>query len=232
MRVVVCSDIHGNVVALEAVLADIRRTGWPDALFIAGDLALSGPRPAEALALLRSLPDAQFVQGNCDYYLGDPSDTTADVLFARQRLSADDLAFLRDLPLTLTLDAAPGRSLLVCHANPVNLEDPIKPEMHDSLIRPLLGGVTAEVVAFGHYHVPFIRRLPPWVLVDVASVGMPRDGDPRAVYAVLSWVADRWSVEHRRVTYNWNAVARDYSAVKFPNARRAAAALLEARYNW
>jgi predicted phosphodiesterase len=232
MRIVVFSDIHGNVVALEAVLADIRAKGWPDALFIAGDLVLSGPRPAEALALLRSIPGARFVQGNCDEYVANLHDLAADVVFTRERMTADDLAFLGNLPLTDQIEVAPGHSLLVCHANPQNLEDPIKPDLHESIIRPLLHGVSAELIAFGHYHVPFVRELPPYTLVDISSVGIPLDGDQRSVYAVLTWEKGRWQIEHHRVTYDWDAVARDFATVDFPNAEWAISRLLNAKYAW
>src|SRR3954469_12343298 len=125
MRIVIFSDIHGNVVALEAVLAAIRREAAPDALFVAGDLVLLGPRPSEALALLRSLDGARFVLGNTDQYLLDYSDDYEEVAFARARLSADDLAFIRGLPFEQRLAVAPGHELLVVHANPRDLEQAI-----------------------------------------------------------------------------------------------------------
>jgi predicted phosphodiesterase len=229
MRIVICSDVHGNVVALEAVLQAIQQEEPYDALFVAGDLVLLGPRPAEALALLRSL-DACFVMGNTDKYLLDYADDVEEVAFARQRLSSDDIAFVRNLPFEQRVEAAPGHELLIVHANPRNLEDAIKPESSAELIRPMLVGVDAEVVAFGHYHVPFTRQLDRWTLVDVASVGMPRDGDQRAVYAVLTWDGNVWRAEHRRVPFDIEAVARDYKAVGFPDAEHAAARLLRARY--
>jgi predicted phosphodiesterase len=230
VRIVIFSDVHGNVVALEAVLAAIRRDAAPDALFMAGDLAMVGPRPAEAMALLRAL-DARFVIGNTDKYLIDEPPGDAEVDWTRARLSADDMAFLRDLPFEQRLEVAPGRELLVVHANPRDLEEPIKPGSADALIRPLLEGVTAEVVAFGHYHVPFVRRLDRWTLVDVASAGFPRDGDQRGVYATLTWEHGAWQVEHHRVPFDIQAVARDYAAVGYPDAKKAAEQLLKARYD-
>src|SRR5215218_2812896 len=121
MRIVLFSDIHGNVVALEAVLADIRRQAAPDALFVAGDLVLFGPRPAEALTLLRSLDGARFVKGNTDQYLIDDNDDE-EVAFVRKLLSEDDIAFVRELPFEQRLEVAPGHELLVVHANPHDLE--------------------------------------------------------------------------------------------------------------
>jgi predicted phosphodiesterase len=230
MRVVIFSDVHGNVVALEAVLEAIRREEAPDALFVAGDLALLGPRPAEALALLRSLDGARFVKGNTDQYLIDYGDDEEEVSFARARLSEDQIAFVRDLPFEQRIEVAPGHELLVVHANPRDLEGQIKPGSADALIRPWFEGVTAELVAFGHYHVPFTRRLDNWTLVDVASVGMPRDGDQRAVYAVLTFERGAWQIEHRRIPFDMQAVARDYYAVGFPHAEKAAERLLKARY--
>jgi putative phosphoesterase len=230
MRIVIFSDIHGNVVALEAVLAAIRREAAPDALFVAGDLALLGPRPAEAVALLRSLDGARFVMGNTDKYLIDYSDDYEEVAFARARLSTNDIAFIRDLPFEQRIAVAPGHELLVVHANPRDLEEPIKPGSDDALVRPLLVDVTADVVAFGHYHIPFVRRLDQWTLVDVASVGMPRDGDQRGVYATLTWEHGTWRIEHHRVPFDIEAVARDYEVVGFPDAKKAAQRLLVARY--
>jgi predicted phosphodiesterase len=230
MRIVIFSDVHGNVVALEAVLAEIRREAAPDALFVAGDLVLLGPRPAEALALLRSIDGARFVKGNTDQYLIDDSDDEEEVYFARAHLAERDIAFVRDLPFEQRLEPAPGHELLVVHANPRDLEEPIKPDSADEAIRPMLLGEAAEIVAFGHYHVPFVRKLDQWTLVDVASVGMPRDGDQRAVYVVLTWERGAWRVEHRRVPFDIQAVARDYAAVGYPEAEQSARRLLKARY--
>ena len=230
MRIVIFSDVHGNVVALEAVLDSIRRHVAPDMLFVAGDLVLLGPRPAEALALLRSLDDARFVMGNTDKYLIDRSSDVAAVDFARAHLSDDDIAFVRNLPFGQRLKVAPGHELLVVHANPRDLEAQIKPDSSDELIRPLFKGVTAEIVAFGHYHVPFTRQLDGRTLVDVASVGMPRDGDRRAVYVVLTWERDTWQVKHHRVLFDMESVAQDYKEVGYPDAARAGQQLLAARY--
>jgi len=228
MRIVIFSDVHGNVVALEAVLAAIRRETTPDALFVAGDLVLFGPRPAEALTLLRSLDGARFVKGNTDQYLIDDNDDE-EVAFVRKLLSEDDIAFVRELPFEQRLEVAPGHELLIVHANPHDLEGPITPDSPDALIRPWFEGVTAEVVAFGHYHMPFVRHLDGRTLVDVAAVGLSRDGDQRAVYAVLTWEHGTWQIEHRRVPFDIHAVARDYTAVGFPNAKQVAQQLLRAQ---
>lgn len=230
MRIVLCSDVHGNVVALEAVLADIRRQAAPDVIVVAGDLVLLGPRPAESLALLRSIPGARFVMGNTDWYLITGQADEEAVTFARKKLTDEELSFVANLPFSQTLEAAPGHELLVVHANPKDLERSIKPETAEALIRPLMEGVTADVVAFGHYHVPFVREFDGRILLDVASVGFPRDGDQRAVYAIVTWENNAWRYEHRRVAFDIAAVARDFVAVGFPDGARAGERLLRARY--
>ena len=230
MRIVLFSDTHGNHAALEAVLAHIAQHAAPDALFVAGDLVLNGPRPAETLALLRSIPGARFVRGNTDQYLLDRSADGDAVDFARARLDADAISFIEQLPFAQRLIAAPGHELLVVHANPCDLEGQIRPTTPDEQLRPLFTGITAEVIAFGHYHVPFVRTLGQHTLLDVASCGMPRDGDRRAVYATLDWDGSAWQIAHQRVPFDSEAVARDYKAVGYPNAEMAAARLLRASY--
>ena len=231
MRIAIFSDVHGNVVALEAVLAAIQLAAAPDALFIAGDLAMSGPRPAETLAWLRALKDARFVMGNTDRDLLDAQAGDADIDWTRGRLSDSDMTFLRSLPFEQRLKVAPGHELLVVHANPRDLDTPIKPDSDEEQLYPLIEGVTAEVIGFGHYHVPFVRRLKHWTLVDVASVGMPRDGDQRSVYTILTWDRGAWQIEHCRVAFDIEAVARDYAAVGYPDAQQAAERLVKARYS-
>jgi putative phosphoesterase len=229
MRIAICSDVHGNVVALEAVLDHIRRAASPDALVVAGDLVADGPRPAEALALLRSLPEAKFVIGNTDEdVLHDRHDEEKQ--WTRARLSADDLRWLDALPFQLSFEPSPGHALLVVHANPRNLHDQIKPETSPAIISPLLQGLREQIVAFGHYHVPHIREVDGIMLVDVASVGLPRDGLLRAVYAVLDWDGAYWQVAHYRIAFDAHAVANDYHQVGYPGAEKASRKLLRASY--
>jgi putative phosphoesterase len=228
MQIVLFSDIHGNAAALEAVLAHLRRETTPDILFVAGDLVAYGPRPAETLALLRDLPDARFVVGNTDLDVVQQQDARAQ--FTRSHLSLDNLAWLEALPFAQTIEAAPGHALLVVHANPRNLHDHIKPNMSPVLLRPLLAGVPQEIVAFGHYHVPFVREVDGYTLVNVSSVGMPRDGLPHATYVTLTFHRNAWQVAHHRVAFDIQAVARDYAAVGFPDAQGMARKLLTLLY--
>jgi len=228
MRVAILSDIHGNVVALEQVVHHLRREATPDVVVVAGDLVAFGPRPAETMELLRELQGALFLMGNTDECVVNDQDETS--VFTRSKLREEDVRWLAELPFSHTIEAAPGHELLVVHANPKNMYDAIKPDHNPAIVRPLLQDVAQRTIAFGHYHVPFVREIDGYTLVDVASVGMPRDGVLRATYALLTFDGQTWQVAHHRITFDAAAVARDYEAVGFPEASALASKLLRARY--
>lgn len=228
MRIVIFSDIHGNATALEAVLAHMRREAAPDALIVAGDLVAFGPRPAESLALLRGLPEARFVMGNTDLDVLHAASDEAQ--FTRAHLSSADLTWLEALPFSQRIEAAPGHGLLVVHANPRDLYEAIKPDISAAIVRPMLAGVEQELIAFGHYHVPFVRDIDSHTLVDVASVGMPRDGLARAVYATLTFDGQHWHIAHHRIWFDVQAVANDYTTVGYPDAEKTVRRFLSMSY--
>ncbi|NJL33803.1 MAG: metallophosphoesterase [Chloroflexaceae bacterium] len=147
MRIVLFSDIHGNATALEAVLNDIRRHAAPDLTIVAGDLVEQGPRPAEALALLRSLPNTRFVMGNTDRDVLHQQDDRSQ--FTRAQLSTADLEWLDVLPFSQEVEAAPGHTLLVVHANPRDLYSQIKPDTNPLLLRPLFEGSPSRLSPSG-----------------------------------------------------------------------------------
>ncbi|MCU0491403.1 MAG: metallophosphatase family protein [Chloroflexaceae bacterium] len=228
MRIVIFSDVHGNAAALEAVLADVRRNAAPDLIIGAGDYASDGPRPAESLALLRGLGDARFVKGNMDEAVVHGGGEELD--FTRSKLGADDMRWLEELPFSQVVEAAPGQSLLVVHANPRDLHAPMRPNATPDSLRPLLQGVSQQLIAFGHVHIPYIRQLDDVTLVDVSSVGLPRDGLLRAVYVTLTFAGGAWQIAHHRISFDSEAVARDYEAVGYPKAKKMAQRLLAATY--
>lgn len=228
MRVAILSDIHGNVVALEQVLRHLRREAAPDEVVVAGDLVAFGPRPAETMDLLRELRGAHFVMGNTDEYVVNEHDESSQ--FTRSKLREEDVRWLTELPFAHIIEAAPGSELLVVHANPKNMYDAIKPDHNPAVVRPLLQDVPQRTIAFGHYHVPFVREIDGYTLVDVASVGMPRDGVLRATYAIFTFDGQEWQIAHHRIVFDAAAVARDYETVGFPEASALASKLLRARY--
>ena len=197
-------DVHGNLPALEAVIADAEAAG-AEGWILGGDYALFGGWPAETVERLRALDRATWIRGNGERWTADP-DAAPDnpvvpgaIVAARAALGEATVADLASLPFSLPIEGA-----LVCHGSPASDVDSFLPEPGDA-DEDLLAGADAPRVIFGHTHLPFARRGPHRVeLVNPGSVGMPFDGDPRAAYALL---ADDGRIEHRRVEYDHAASA-------------------------
>jgi predicted phosphodiesterase len=190
-------DIHGNLPALEAVLADADDA---DEFLLGGDYATAGAWPKETVERLKELPDATWIRGNADRWLVDRHDAPApiDEIAARcaEALGDDLVRELATLPESAMVDGT-----LYCHASPQSDMRSFFPQPGD-LDAELLMGVEAQRVVFGHTHLAFARTGPGGIeLVNPGSVGMPWDGDHRAAYAVVD--GDR--VEHRRAEYDWEA---------------------------
>jgi predicted phosphodiesterase len=196
-------DVHGNLPALEAVLADAADQG-ATAYVLGGDYALFGGWPAETVARLRRLDGASWIRGNGERWTDAPQDAPDDpvvqgaIAAAREALGADAVLDLAALPAATRRDAT-----LICHGSPGSDVDSFtrEPSGRDA---ELLAGVTARRVVFGHTHLPFRRSVDGIELVNPGSVGLPFDGDPRAGYAL---VHDDGTVEHRRVAYYHVATA-------------------------
>jgi len=192
-------DVHGNLPALEAVLADASDF---DEFLLGGDYAVAGAWPKETVERLRELPNATWIRGNADRWLIDRHDAPAPIAdigaSCAEALGEELVEELFRLPESTTIDGT-----LYCHASPQNDMQSFLPEPAE-LDAELLMGVEAPRVVFGHTHLPFVRTGPAGIeLVNPGSVGLPWDGDHRAAYAVID--GDR--VEHRRVEYDWQASA-------------------------
>ncbi len=244
MRLAILADIHGNLLALEAVLADLEARGGADATVVAGDLCLAGPRPLEALERVRAL-DCPVIQGNTDRDLAAAPEATADgddaelLAWTRERLGEDALAYLRTLPLAHRVEAPEGGDVvLIVHANPRNLDDPLRPLAPEGEIEPFLADVAPDVttIAFGHLHIPYTRRVGRFLLADCSSVGLPKDGDRRAAYGLLTWQpgggdgAGEWAVELRRVEYPVDETVAQLREADPPGVAGLVRTLLRARY--
>ncbi|MCU4972224.1 metallophosphatase family protein [Halobacteria archaeon AArc-m2/3/4] len=200
MRVGLVSDIHGNRVALEAVLSDMPSV---DALACAGDVVGYNPWPAECVDAMRKR-DVPTVLGNHDAAVVDRTGfrfngmAQAGVKHAIEHLEDDHLEWLESLPEERR--EFDGRVKLV-HGHPENPDRYTYPE---DFSPRLLGD--EDVLVLGHTHVQHAERYADGIVVNPGSVGQPRDGDPRAGYAVLDLEA--MTVETRRVSYDIEAVQR------------------------
>ncbi|MEW6046151.1 MAG: metallophosphoesterase family protein [Bacillota bacterium] len=220
MRVAIFSDVHGNVRALEAVLADM--AGRADVAVCAGDVAWGGPFPERVIARLRQVGFACVV-GNTDLtVVQDPAPDLPWIRWARSRLSDGDLAFLEHLPLQYRIEPPGSKdALLVVHSTP---DDPARALPHytqEEGLERLFGSAGAAVVVHGHDHWPSVAALHRVTVVGAGAVGLPFDGDPRACYAVMTYDPPTgWHAEHRRVAYDVEAAAAEAEQAGMPGAQR------------
>jgi predicted phosphodiesterase len=196
-------DIHGNLPALEAVLADAAEQG-ADAWLLGGDYALFGGWPEDCVERLSELSPAVWIRGNGERWTANPGDAPDNPVVpgaieaCRAALGETIVAQLAGL----SFDHAEGDTY-ACHASPVSDVRSFMPEPAGDEAE-LLAGVSARRMVFGHTHLPFRRVRDGIELVNPGSVGMPFDGDPRAAYAL---VHPDGALEHRRVEYDCAASA-------------------------
>lgn len=195
-------DVHGNLGALEAVLADAGEQGG-SAYLIGGDVALFGPSPEATVQRLRELDPAVWIRGNGERWTADPQSAPEPVrgatAAAREALGDALVGELNALPQSAQING----TTRAWHGSPVSDVRSFLPEPAEDE-QELLAGVTERRLIFGHTHLPFRRTSPVGdiELVNPGSVGMPFDGDHRAAYALL---APDGTIEHRRVGYDHSA---------------------------
>ncbi len=238
MRVAILADIHGNLPACEAVLEDIERQS-PDYVVAAGDLALRGAWPAETVDLLFDRCDA-LLMGNTDSYIAghyvggayrDKDHWKTSLLsWTRDQLGEERIQRLAALPFSVRYSPRRGQDLYVCHANPRNLEESLDPTLDEAEVKRYLAHVDAAAVAFGHLHFPYRRRIGRQIIADVASAGIPRDGDLRPAYGVFTYTPKGWRVQIRRVRYQVRKATQAITARKVPGGPLLIHKLIEARY--
>lgn len=238
MRVAILADIHGNLPACEAVVADIKREK-PDLVIAAGDLALRGPYPRETIDLLYDSCDA-LLMGNTDAYLADtylggayrdPGHWKSELLsWTRNELGPARLEKLKALPFSLRYSPKRGQDLYICHANPRNLEESLEPTLDEAVLKRYLAHVDATAVAFGHLHFPYRRKVGRQLIADVASAGIPRDGDLRPAYGIFTYSPKGWRVQLRRVRYAVRQTTAAINDRKMPGASVLIHKMLECRY--
>ena len=242
MQVAVISDTHGNLPALEAVLAELDATGPYDEIVMAGDFAYGGPFPAECVELIRER-GFRAVRGNTDEFIVEMATGGARPAYAVEehqrhsaaaqeidrwivdRLSRAQVEFLADLPLQVNVPDTRGESMAVVHATPWSSHPPLLQDAPLALARDVLDAAGTLVLVYGHIHVQYERRLNGGLIAAVGSVGLPFDGDQRAAYAVVTSNVDGWSVGFRRVAYDVEAAIAATLRSGVPNADGFAATL-------
>ena len=224
MRIAIISDIHGNLIALEAMLADIKQSGV-DQIICLGDIANIGPHPHQCLDVIRDL-DCVTLQGNHELYLlgqfpvkgWRTSPIWASLRWSRSQLRPDQFAYMKDLPLQHEIGGNGRTGATFVHASPLSQYKGFLPRHEDQAIAERMNGLDDVTLFGGHTHIPLYR---PWSnswLVNVGSVGMPLDGNPAAKYVIATKKRQNWNVEFHMIEYNTGQLMAEFDAAGLQKA--------------
>jgi putative phosphoesterase len=215
MRIAIVSDVHGNLPALDAVLADLDQVR-PGVVVQGGDLALGGPHPVAVVDRIREL-GWPSVLGNTDAalagertipeqargFVAPPAARTRDLL------GPERIAWLTGQPMEWR-----GEGVALVHAIPGDCWAVVAHDASDDRLRETYGPLGVPVAVYGHIHHAYVRRMDGLTVVNSGSLSLSLDGDVRATYVVI----EDGHVEHRRVAYDVERVAADMLAMGYPNA--------------
>ncbi len=218
MRLATFSDVHGNRHALQAVLDDIDAQ-HPDQVFCLGDLVGYGAYPNEVIRLVheRGIPSIRgnyddgvgFDKDDCGCAYTDPEmKRLGDVSlhWTRDQVIAENKAILRSFVPSIRLEAE-GKRLLLVHGSPRKINEYLYESRPLHSLERIAQMAEADVLVFGHTHLPYTKQVAGVLFVNDGSVGKPKDGDVRAAYALLDFQASRVTATIRRVAYDVAAAA-------------------------
>jgi putative phosphoesterase len=226
-HIAIITDIHGNLLALGAVLAQIEALG-ADQIYCGGDLVGYGPQPNEVCAEVqaRAIPT---IYGNYDYAIGrdledcgcayiDPHDRAIGQLSVDWTLAhtnQQSKAFMRELPFDLRFELA-GRRVRLVHGSPRKVNEYLFEDKPARTFERIAALADCDVLVFGHTHKPWIHEYGGVLFVNCGSVGKPKDGDVRAAFAILEASKHGVSASIKRAAYDAVAVAREMRNAGLP----------------
>lgn len=224
MRIAIFSDIHGNLQALESVLADIQAQK-PDAIYCLGDLVGYGANPNEVTERLRR-EGYPTVMGNYDDGVGFERDECGcayreeaerergqrSLEWTKARVTPEHKAFLRTLAAEIRFEAD-GKRVLLVHGSPRKMNEYLFEDRPISSFQRLAAGSNADVIVFGHTHKPYVKEVDGVSFVNAGSVGKPKDGDWRACYTLI----EDGMATFRRVEYAVKTAAAAIRAADLPH---------------
>jgi putative phosphoesterase len=227
-RTAVITDIHGNLAALEATLEWIDHEGIAQ-IYCGGDLVGYGAYPNEVCELIdqRGIPT---IYGNYDYAIARDMDDCGcayvtehdrelgqrSVAWTLEHTDQPAKDFMRELPFDLRFNVGSVDVHLV-HGSPRKVNEYLFDDKPPSLYERLAAAETAQSLVFGHTHKPWVHEFGGVLFVNCGSVGKPKDGDPRAGFAILADVGGELEVTIQRVEYDAEAAARDVAAAGLPS---------------
>jgi putative phosphoesterase len=224
MRIALISDIHANLVAFEAVLADLEKQA-ADQLVCLGDVAASGPQPGLVLQRLQEL-NCPVVLGNADAWLLDPQEYSGNDPFyhkiyeldqwAASQLTSADRDFLRTFQATVAVEPDELGGLLCFHGSPRSYNDLITWETPEAQLERYQAGIDAHLLAGGHTHTQMLRRCREFTWINPGSIGLCYErrsnglahNVPWAEYALVDWQATGSTIRFQRVPLDLEAVCQ------------------------
>ena len=229
MRIAVISDVHGNNVALEAVICDIQNQGINHVIFL-GDLVMVGPEPNLVINMLKALNPLCWLKGNTDIWLDEMSDDWRPntekerelyqyYQYAKSRLDGGQIEYILGRPITETVECM-GTSILCVHGSPRAVNEIMDYRVPLEYLTQMIESVKEDIIICGHSHVPYIGEHNGRYIFNVGSIGKPLDGDNRASYGIINLESEaKPEFEIRRIHYSIPdivglAKVRDFPYVK------------------
>lgn len=222
------ADIHGNHLALQAVLDDIRARGT-DAVYCLGDLVGYAPFPNEVIDIIRR-ERIPTVMGNYDDGVGfarfvcgcDFPDEEArlageqSLSWTKAHVTEENKEFLRSFPKEIWIENE-GSKILLVHGSPRALNEYIKDDTAEEILDDIFQQAEADILCVGHTHKPFHRVFKGRQIINAGSVGRPKHGDPNALYCLLT-IGEQLQIEFPKVPYDTEAVAGAILSAGLPAA--------------
>lgn len=226
MRIAVISDIHANTTAFQAVLDDMERQRIDKIIFL-GDLVANGPRPKESLEMMKKLKPLVWIKGNTDNWFKEidsdfiPATEKEERLYslykyAKKILTKADIDLLLSKPDTELIEIDDVKVLCVHGSNRYNNE-PIGYMRKSEELEAIVNEIEADILVCGHTHLPYYLSLNGKRIINVGSVSLSMDGEPKASYGIIDINKGDLSYENRKVFYNIKEVIEDCIKNGFPN---------------
>jgi putative phosphoesterase len=226
MKIAFISDIHGNAIALESVLTDIKNKNV-DKIIVLGDLCFRGSEPKRSLDIVRSL-NTEVIKGNADEWvirgvIEGEVPSTANEMMNKERdwtvsqLDKEGITYLKNLPVELNLEYSRIK-IHAFHATPTSLFDVIEPFADDEDIKKvLMANTDSDLYVYGHIHKPYIRYLNSKCIINTGSVGLPFDGLNHSSYAIVEIQGEGIQTSIVRTKYNVSHAISQFKESHYPN---------------
>jgi putative phosphoesterase len=227
MKIAFISDIHGNAVALDAVLADLAKKEV-NKIYVLGDICYRGPEPKRSLDTIRNL-HTEVIKGNADEWVvrgvreGEVPDKALELMNTERQwtvdqLEPDDISYLEALPTQLQFNVE-GVEVAAFHATPDSLFEIVLPNADDEKMEAtMMKPTNANVYVYAHIHRPYIRYINGKVIMNIGSVGLPFDGMTKSSYGLLEIEDGNIKTSIQRVSFDLEKVTQLYQEVNYPNA--------------